>query len=85
MKSYLFLILIFLIGCTKTIKYGYLPGTSYEFYAPLKKIDLSDKNISFSFFDSRGEYKSLACSNLSPETDSELEGKLGIDYFQHTL
>ncbi len=72
-----------LLGCfsSQTIKYGFLPGSDYQFFPPTRHVDLNGKHFNFVFFDKRSDKSNLKCSDIMPDTDSELEGALGYRYF----
>ena len=79
-------VLLTLCGCPPPgMKYGFLPGGNYEFFAPTKPIDLHQKHIHYFVTDSRNEFASAECSEESPDRDSELEGPLGLDFFSGYL
>lgn len=71
------------MGCSPSVLYyGYLPGSNYQYYEPLQHIDLKGKKIALTFEDKRTEQSFISCSKIKPDNDSELEGKLGFDYFK---
>jgi hypothetical protein len=70
---------------SQVLKYGYLPAGKYEYYPPIKKIDLQGRKFKFSVVDNRFNNKQCVCSSLPVEIDSELEGELGIQFFEDYL
>ncbi len=86
MKRIIIVITIFLFGCNPSIiKYGFLPGSDYEIYAPINKIDLQNYKIHYKISDKRDASNKVQCSNVLVDRDSELEGKLGLDVFSNYL
>ena|SRR5437879_3281254 len=75
--------LVAVSGCitSHTLKYGFLPGSDYEFYPLTRPIDLKGRRFHYVFYDKRLEELQAKCSDLEPEKDSELEGELGYRYF----
>ena len=77
------LILFFLASCssvTKTLKYGYLPGSDYQYYSPVKPVDLKGKKFNLIVADARNK-NMISCFGVSIPRDTELEGKTGYDFF----
>src|SRR5689334_4401485 len=77
------LLLIAFSGCSPSgaLKYGFLPGSDYQFFSPTKHIDLEGRRFNFVFSDKRSEVAQARCSDVEPDKDSELEGALGFQYF----
>ena len=83
MKIYLILSLLLFSSCmtSPNLKYGFLPASGYPFYAPRRYPNLMGKKIVFVINDKRHTIYKANCTNESIQRDSELEGKLGSDYF----
>jgi hypothetical protein len=76
-----------LSGCAtsgESLKYGYLPGEEYTYYAPLKPIDLQKHRFRLVVADARNS-RSITCSDIPLPRDSELEGQKGLDFFSAYL
>jgi len=70
---------------SRVLKYGYLPAGNYEYYQAIKKIDLQGRKVNFLVVDNRLNNKQSVCSNRPVEIDSELEGALGVQFFENYL
>lgn len=75
-------ILLFSCGPVgKTLKYGFLPGGNYQYYAPINKIDLKGESFNLVITDARSGITSVSCSNIVLDRNTELEGEKGSNFF----
>lgn len=82
MKVILAAIFAFLLtGCYETLHYGYLPGGSYQYYAPISKVDLKGEKFNIEVIDNRKGFN-IACSNFRLDRNTELEGETGFNFFK---
>jgi hypothetical protein len=70
---------------SRVLKYGYLPAGKYEYYQPIKKIDLQRRKFKYLVVDNRFNNRQSVCSTMLVDIDSELEGELGIQFFEDYL
>jgi hypothetical protein len=68
----------------KTLRYGFLPGSDYEFFAPLNPVDLKGRRYALKVVDGRTGDR-ISCSGATISRDSELEGATGYDFFVNYL
>lgn len=76
---------MFLCSCssvTHTLKYGYLPGSDFQYYAPLEKVDLKGEKYKLKIVDNR-KGNSISCYDRPIPRDTELENSPGIQYFEN--
>lgn len=81
-------VLIFLAGLLCScgpLYYGFLPGTDYMMLKPEKEIDLKGKSFNVEFRDNRKDVNKIACSEYSLDRETELEGRLGAQYFRESM
>ena len=69
---------------TNTLKYGYLPGSKYQYYTPLNPVDLKGKSYRLTISDRRTSNR-ISCTEIILPRDTELEGDIGFDYFSNYL
>jgi hypothetical protein len=74
------LILLLASGCYSVLHYGYLPGGSYKYYAPLSPVDLGGQRFRLEIVDKRSGF-GISCSNFTLDRNTELEGSKGYDFF----
>jgi hypothetical protein len=72
-------------GSNNFLKYGYLPGGDYKYYAPINKVDLKGRSIYYIVNDKRNGINKIECSGSELDRKTELEGNLGLDYFTNYL
>jgi hypothetical protein len=65
----------------KTLKYGYLPGGDYQYYAPIEKSDLKGKSYNLVITDDRSGVSQISCSDIILDRNTELEGDDGFNFF----
>jgi len=81
MKHIIGIILVFILtGCYSTLHYGYLPGGDYEYYSPLKPVDLGGEKYKLEVIDKRRGFD-ISCSSFQIDRNTELEGSTGYDFF----
>lgn len=73
-----------LTGCYSTLKYGWLPGSDYEYYEPLKPVNLEGEKMRLDVVDSREGFN-ISCSGIPLDRNTELEGSTGFDFFSSYL
>jgi hypothetical protein len=78
------LLILSCAGTEKALKYGYLPGSDYQFYEPLRPVDLKGKGYNIKVVDSRTSNK-ISCVEGIIARDTELEGVVGYEYFANYL
>ena len=74
------IVVITLTGCYSTLKYGWLPGGDYEYYQPLKPVNLEHEKIRLEVIDSREGFN-VPCSDIPLDRNTELEGSTGFEFF----
>lgn len=80
------LLLIFAnCGSNNFLKYGWLPGGDYYFYSPINKVDLNKRKFNYVVNDKRAGINKIECSKMELDRKTELEGKMGLDYFSNYL
>lgn len=72
---------LFLCSC-RSMYYGYLPGMPYTILEPRSPIYLHGKTFNLEFHDSRGTIIKIDCSKHTLDRNTELEGKLGMQYLR---
>ena len=76
-----------LLSCAsavKTLEYDFLPGSDYQYYEPLNKIDLKGEKYKVIVQDERINNR-ISCYERTIPRDTELEGERGIEYFTSYL
>ena len=84
-RYFLILLCLLLLSCSsavKTLKYGYLPGSNYQYYSPLDPVDLQGHPYRLVISDGRSG-NSISCSSITVPRDTELEGAAGYDFFSN--
>lgn len=88
MRVYLLILTsIILISCSsgaKTLNYDYLSKSSFQYYEPLKPVDLKGKSFRLSIIDKRVLNK-VSCSEIALSKNPELDGEKGLTYFKDYL
>ncbi len=75
---------IFLLSCGsvgKTLKYGFLPGGNYQYYAPVNRVDLKGESFNLVITDGRLGVSRVFCSEIALDRNTELEGENGFNFF----
>ena len=78
---------LILISCSsgaKTLNYDYLSKSKFQYYEPLKPVDLNGKSFRINVIDKRAENK-ISCSEIAITEDPELDGEKGLNYFRDYL
>ena len=79
--------LFMMVSCgsaQKTLKYGFLPGGDYQYYAPNRPVDLKGRQYNLNIIDDRNGNR-ISCSDMILPRDTELEGYRGLSFFTHYL
>jgi hypothetical protein len=67
-----------------TLKYGFLPGSDYQYYEPLHPVDLKGQKYHVVVYDRRNTDR-MSCYDHTVPRDTELEGDTGYEFFKNYL
>lgn len=65
------------------LKYGFLPGGDYQYYAPIEQTDLKKTKYNLIISDERSGINKINCSDISLDRNTELEGPNGFEFFKN--
>ncbi len=84
-KLVILLVCVTLSACASvkhTAQYGFLPGSEYQFYPPIRAVDLDGQHFNLLITDARGS-ENIKCSDITLPRETELEGAKGYEFFSN--